>query len=224
MEMKRIKYDVSIGGYPEAENSVREGKYLKADITDEKYSESSIRKVYEKITKRLIEKGLTLTAMESCTSGQIISLITDTEGASAVVKGSYVTYSNEAKVMHGVPAETIETYGVYSRETAEAMAAACKKSFGSDIGIGVTGTLGNVDVNNKDSVPGHVCFAIAIDTEKVCDKIIEETNSTCKAIIDEESVKEEIFVYEQELKNWPARYQYKLEIARMIGEELSRLL
>ena len=60
--------------------------------------------------------------MESCTSGLIASLITDTEGASAVMKGAYITYSNEAKVLHGVPKETIDKYGVYSYETAEDMA------------------------------------------------------------------------------------------------------
>ena len=45
--------------------------------------------------------------MESATSGQIASLITDTEGASAVLRGAYVTYCNDAKVKCGVPAEVI---------------------------------------------------------------------------------------------------------------------
>lgn len=157
-------------------------------------SEAAVRDEYRKLTKLLIKKGMTLTTMESCTSGLIVSLVTDTEGASAVVKGAYVTYSNEAKLMQGVPTEVIERYGVYSKETAAAMAAACRKSYGSDIGIGVTGTLGNVDVNNADSVPGQVYFAIDLE------------GSTC--------------VYEQELKRWPTRYQYKLEIAGLVVRKL----
>ena len=61
------------------------------------YNESDIRHDYRKLTKLLIERGMTITTMESATSGQIASLITDTEGSSAVLKGAFVTYCNEAK-------------------------------------------------------------------------------------------------------------------------------
>lgn len=44
-------------------------------------NEREIRNDYRKITETLIEKGKTITTMESCTSGLIASLITDTEGA-----------------------------------------------------------------------------------------------------------------------------------------------
>ena len=104
-----------------------------------------IREKYRILTKLLIQKELTITTMESATSGQIASLITDTEGSSAVLKGAFITYCNEAKIQYGVPAEIIETYTVYSKETAKAMAEACQKAYGADIGIGVTGTMGNVD-------------------------------------------------------------------------------
>ena len=70
-----------------------------------------VTKQYELLTKTLIEKNLTISTMESCTAGQIISLITDTEGSSSITKGGFVTYSNEAKIMQGVPAEIIENYG-----------------------------------------------------------------------------------------------------------------
>ena len=56
------------------------------------YNESDIRRDYRKLTKLLIERGMTITTMESATSGQIASLITDTEGSSAVLKGAFVTY------------------------------------------------------------------------------------------------------------------------------------
>ena len=59
-------------------------------------------KEYELLTRKLIEKKLTITTMESCTAGLIMSLITDTEGSSAITKGGFVTYSNEAKVKNGV--------------------------------------------------------------------------------------------------------------------------
>ncbi len=63
------------------------------------YIESDIRNNYRALTKCLIEKHLSITTMESATSGQIASLITDTEGASAILKGAFITYSNEAKIM-----------------------------------------------------------------------------------------------------------------------------
>jgi PncC family amidohydrolase len=66
------------------------------------------------------------------------------------MKYSYVTYSNEAKIsMVGVPAETIDTYGVVSPETAEAMAAGAKKVSGADIAVSVTGYAG------PDADEGH---------------------------------------------------------------------
>ena len=74
------------------------------------YNEQETRAHYRALTKFLIEKKLTITTMESATSGQIASLITDTEGSSAVMKGAFITYSNEAKIRQGVPAEIIEKY------------------------------------------------------------------------------------------------------------------
>lgn len=122
---------------------------------------------YEKLTKKLIEKKMTITTMESCTSGYIASLLTDTEGASATMKGAFVTYSNEAKIMQKVPAETIEKYGVYSFETAAAMAKACRECYDASLGIGVTGTFSNVDPNNSDSVPGMVYVAICYQLDSL---------------------------------------------------------
>ena len=80
----------------------------------EEYDENKIREDYKKLTKYLISKQLTVTTMESATSGLIASLITDTEGASAVFKGSFVTYSNEAKIKQGVPAEIIDKRDLFN--------------------------------------------------------------------------------------------------------------
>ena len=132
--------------------------------------------------------------MESCTGGLIASLLTDTEGSSSVFKGSFVTYSNEAKIQQGVPSSTIEKYGVYSKETAIAMANAARTSFNSDLSIGVTGTFGNPDPANPDSIPGEVHFAISTPTES---KSWSET-----------------------LTPQPSRHAYKLTIALLIAAQL----
>ena len=121
----------------------------------------TVREKYHRLTKLLIERNLTITTMESATSGQIASLITDTEGSSAILKGAFVTYSNEAKIRMGVPEEIIRTYSVYSVETAEAMAVRCAAFYNADIGIGVTGTMGNIDPANAEaSSPGCVYYAV----------------------------------------------------------------
>lgn len=121
-----------------------------------------IRSEYINFTKQLINRKISITTMESCTGGLISSFITDTEGSSAIFAGSFVTYSNNAKIMLGVPSETIKKYSVYSEETAKAMAIAARTSFNAMLGIGVTGTTGNIDPKNKkDSVPGKIYFAIS---------------------------------------------------------------
>lgn len=127
-------------------------------------NKEKIRSEYINFTKQLINRNITITTMESCTGGLISSLITDTEGSSAIFAGSFVTYSNNAKIMLGVPSETIKKYSVYSEKTAKAMAIAARNSFNAMLGIGVTGTTGNIDPKNqKDSVPGKIYFAISTE-------------------------------------------------------------
>ena len=144
---------------------------LEIQVINEKDTEN-IRNCYTGLTKKLIEKNLTITTMESCTAGQIISLITDTEGSSAVVKGAFVTYCNNAKILNGVPKEIIDEYGVYSPQTAEKMAESCRNFYNADISVGVTGTLGNIDPNNNDSIVGEVYFAINFRGDTSIFKII----------------------------------------------------
>lgn len=187
--------------YQMEENHVSDySKIQKNDVNDKsavrKYDETAVRNGYRQLTKLLIERKMTITTMESATSGQIASMITDTEGSSAVLKGAFVTYCNEAKMMQGVPAEILEKYTVYSRETAEAMAAACVGTYEANIGIGVTGTMGNVDPANPEaSIPGQVYFAIVIDGEMQS--------------------------YYIELEPQPTRLAYKLAVA---GEILDALM
>ena len=87
------------------------------------------------VIKTLIEKQTTISTMESCTSGLIASMITDTEGASAIFPGGYVTYSNETKMLVGVDEQVLRQYGVYSRECAQAMAKTIQEKLHTDISI-----------------------------------------------------------------------------------------
>lgn len=66
--------------------------------------------------------------------------------------------------MQGVDPDILEKYSVYSEETAKEMAKACANAYHTNIGIGITGTMGNIDPNNlQASVPGNVFFAFWID-------------------------------------------------------------
>ncbi len=125
-----------------------------------------IQFLYKKVTQLLIENKLTITTMESCTSGFIASLITDTPGASSILKGACITYSNEAKILCGVDESIITEYGVYSKETSTAMAKAALKNYPSDISIGVTGTF-----TDDEFIPGEVYTTVIFREKEITKKI-----------------------------------------------------
>ena len=116
----------------------------------------------DNIIKKLIDTHTTVSTMESCTSGLIASMITDTEGASAVFPGGYVTYLNKTKILCGVDEKIIKEHGVYSKQCARAMAETVQEKMHTDIAIGITGTTGNIDPNNADSMQGVVYFCIRV--------------------------------------------------------------
>ena len=89
-------------------------------------------------------------------------MITDTEGASAVFPGGYVTYLNKTKILCGVDEKIIKEHGVYSKQCARAMAETAQKNLHTEIAVGITGTTGNVDPNNADSMQGKVFFCILV--------------------------------------------------------------
>ncbi len=126
----------------------------------EQMNQKQTDQIVNQVVKKLIDTQTTIATMESCTSGLIASMITDTEGASAIYPGGYVTYLNETKILVGVDAEVIRQYGVYSAECAEAMARTARKNLNTAIAIGITGTTGNVDPNNADSVQGKAYYCI----------------------------------------------------------------
>ncbi len=98
-------------------------------------------------TKELVlllkEKGLTVATAESCTGGGIGHAITAVSGSSAVYAGGVISYTNEVKEkILGVPAQTLETFGAVSSQTARAMAEGVRSLLHTDFGISVTGLAG----------------------------------------------------------------------------------
>ncbi|MBQ6314331.1 MAG: competence/damage-inducible protein A [Mogibacterium sp.] len=122
----------------------------------------------EVVVRLLKEKGLTISAAESCTGGKFAAAITDVAGASEVMQYSYVTYSCQAKTdMVGVPAEMIKEFSVVSPEVAEAMAAGARAASGADIGIAITGYAGPEADPEREAGEAYIGYAYGDKTGAV---------------------------------------------------------
>ena len=102
----------------------------------------------KELVKILTENKKTIATMESCTGGGLVNAITNVEGASLVLRFSAVTYSNEYKIKMGVDKDIIDTYSVYSMETAIDMSKKIVDFTNSNYGVGITGKLNRADQNN----------------------------------------------------------------------------
>lgn len=124
----------------------------------------------ELLVNKLIEKNLTIATAESATGGMIASRIINVSNASKVLKVSFVTYSDEAKMKYlNVKKETIDKYSVVSEEVAKEMALGLQKEANSDVCISITGVAGPTSYS-EDLPVGMICFGFV-----VLDKVITET-------------------------------------------------
>ena len=113
---------------------------------------------FENLVRKLKEKGLTISAAESCTGGMLAASLVNVPGASQVLEASFVTYSENAKMkIVDVSKESLDKYGVVSEKVALEMAVGAKAKSGSDIGIGITGYAGPA-ADENDTTAGTVCF------------------------------------------------------------------
>lgn len=102
----------------------------------------------EKTIKKLIELKKTISTMESCSGGALANAITNIPDASKIFSFGAVTYSNEYKIKMGVDKNIIDTYSVYSMQTANEMSKKISMFTSSDFGVGITGKLNKKDPNN----------------------------------------------------------------------------
>ena len=103
------------------------------------------------LVQLLKQKHLTIASIESLTAGLFASSLAEVPGASNVLKGALVTYQTRCKeeVLH-VDKDIILTYGVISKEVAEAMVLQGKKMFHSDIVVSFTGNAGPDVMDEKE--------------------------------------------------------------------------
>lgn len=117
---------------------------------------------FSDIVALLKEKGLHISAAESCTGGMFASEIVAVPDASWVLSASFITYSEKAKNKFAfVPLETIEKFGVVSEETAAAMARGAAENADAEVGVGITGYAGPSG-GDKFAEKGTVCFGISV--------------------------------------------------------------
>ena len=117
-------------------------KIMQTDVASFVYG-IDVGTIENAVVKALHERGLTLSAAESCTGGLIAKRVTDISGCSDVFFGGCVTYTNDVKQrLIGVSAETLEKYGAVSEQTAREMARGVRLATGSDIGVSATGIAG----------------------------------------------------------------------------------
>lgn len=132
------------GGSQESGNARMEAEIAKLSGIIGEYIYSFEDDTLEHALGCLLKKaGKTLSAAESCTGGEIAHLVTTVSGSSEYFLGSVTSYavSVKEKVL-GVPAETIEKFGVVSAEVAAAMAEGVRKLTGSDYSVSTTGLAG----------------------------------------------------------------------------------
>jgi nicotinamide-nucleotide amidase len=110
----------------------------------------------------LLEKGKRVAVAESCTGGQLASLITSISGSSNYFDRGFVVYSEKSKVeVLGVSEETIAKHTVYSHETALEMAKRTLEKSRADYSLATTGLAG--PTGGTDDLPVGTVF-IALGT------------------------------------------------------------
>jgi nicotinamide-nucleotide amidase len=119
------------------------------------------------VGQALMERGLTLATMESCTGGYLANSITEAPDSSKYFKGGLVAYSEGAMVAQGVPADTIRKFGAVSLETAAAMARSARERLGADFGIGIAGVAGPSELEGKPVGLAYLCVAGPTGTREV---------------------------------------------------------
>lgn len=114
-----------------------------------------------RLERRLLKAKATVSAAESCTGGLLTSTLTDISGSSACFNQSWVTYSNESKVIElDVNPNTLAEHGAVSAEVALQMALGARKKSNSEIAISITGIAGPKSDDTRKNV-GEVFIGIS---------------------------------------------------------------
>lgn len=147
----------------EAEAAVEDMTARVMDIIGEYVYSTDNEELADVVANMLLDKNITISCAESCTGGLFAGTLINTDGISKVFDRGIVTYSNEAKIKElGVKAETLDTFGAVSPETAAEMAEGIRVKTGTDMAVSVTGIAGPGG-GSADKPVGLVYIGIAYD-------------------------------------------------------------
>lgn len=114
------------------------------------YGEGSENSLVQVVGDLLLEKKVSISAAESLTGGLFQAELVKVSGISEVFSGGIVSYQENIKRrVLGVPEDVLKTFGMVSRECAEAMADHSRLLFDTEMAISFTGVAG------PDSLEGH---------------------------------------------------------------------
>ena len=126
----------------------------------------NIKELTEKIIQKLTQQRQTISFAESCTGGRIAAAFTAISGASEVLHGSCVTYSNDIKHQWlGVTYEVLENHGAVSEPCVAQMLDGIQKMTRSDYAIAVSGIAGPTGGTSFKPV-GTVYIGVKTPSEK----------------------------------------------------------
>ena len=119
----------------------------------------------ETVVKDFRSTGLHLSLAESCTGGRISDIICQVSGSSDCYLGGVVCYSNFSKVeLLGLQPESLEKFGAVSEQVAKELATGCRRRFGSDVAVAVTGIAGPGGGSAEKPV-GTVFVSLCVSSE-----------------------------------------------------------
>ena len=102
-----------------------------------------MKNLANKLVKKLINKKIKVSFVESCTGGMLSSTITSISGSSKVFNLGLITYSNNAKInILKVPKKIISKYGAVSKECCLSMVKNLSKISKANISVSITGIAG----------------------------------------------------------------------------------
>ncbi len=138
----------------------------------------AVRSLKRALVDYFAAKKKTITIAESCTGGLLAAKITSVSGASKILNGSMVTYSNDIKEKWlGVRKETLEKYGAVSKECVDEMLDGIQKAAKASIAVAISGIAGPTGGSEEKPV-GTVYIGVLNGESKVIEKYHFEGDRT----------------------------------------------
>ena len=136
------------------------GSQVEARLGDRIYSRNG-DSLELTVANLMIAAGATVSVAESMTGGGLAERLSSEPGSSRWFAGGMVTYTRQMKIAAlGLSGELLEQHGTVSRQTAEAMANAIRKSANTTYGVSITGNAGPT-TDGEEAPAGMVYIGIA---------------------------------------------------------------